>query len=180
MPRILLSFALLLLLAACGSASRTGPNLRAVDSYPGLTCAPFARELSGVALYGDAASWWELAQGRYSTSSFPEVGSVLVFRRSSRLPSGHVAVISRVLGPRQVHVIEANWVRGELEQDQLVIDVSEGNDWTLVRVWWPPLGQMGSHAYATYGFILPPRRPTHDALARDARTAAARALASGG
>src|ERR1700679_4037978 len=101
--RVLRFFAPLLAMAvaACASSPATGPNLAASSRHPGLTCAPFARELSGIALYGDADTWWDGAAGRYDRASRPEVGSVLVLRRSGRLPAGHVAVVSRLLTPRQ-------------------------------------------------------------------------------
>jgi hypothetical protein len=46
-----------------------------------------------------------------------------------------------------------------------VIDVWEDGDWSLVRVWWLPTGQMGSSAYPTYGFIRPDHPAGHDRLA---------------
>ena len=168
-------------LSACASSSpRIGPNLAAASRHPGLTCAPFARELSGIALYGDADTWWDGAAGRYARGSQPTVGSVLVLRRSGRLPSGHVAVVSRVLTPRQIQVIEANWVPGELDEDQLVVDVSDRNDWTAVRVWYPPINQLGSYAYPAFGFILPPQPATHEELARATEPAARYAIDSHG
>jgi surface antigen len=176
--RAIVLFLLLFSLAACGSGERTGPNLAAARSYPGLTCAPFARELTGLALSGDAADWWAEASGRYPRVSRPEVGGVLVFRRARRLSSGHVSVVSRVLDERHIDVIQANWVPGELDEDQLIVDVSPRNDWTSVRVWYPPTNQMGTHAYATYGFILPPTPLGHDALAGGAEPAAR--VATGG
>ncbi len=151
----LLPWLLLCLLSACAGGR----------SYSGLSCAPFARELTGLQLYGDAAGWWQAAAGRYDRTALPKVGGVLVFRRGARLPSGHVSVVSRVRGPRRIDVIGANWVPGEVERDQPVIDVSEANDWSLVRVWYPPSRQLGSHVYSTYGFILPPAPLGHDALA---------------
>jgi surface antigen len=169
----------LLGLAACGGSS--GAPSAAYEPgkpYPGIDCAPFARELSGIALYGDAASWWDQAAGRYRRGSQPILGAALVFRREGRLPSGHVSVVSRLIGPRQIQVTQANWVHGELNQDQLVIDVSERNDWSAVRVWWPPVGQLGAHEYATYGFILPTTPATHDELAHAASLAAQLALSS--
>lgn len=177
-PRVLLL--LLLTLSGCGSAAVTGPNLAASFRQPGIDCAPFARELSGIALYGDADTWWDGASGRYQRSSQPVVGGVLVFRQSGRLPSGHAAVVSELLGARQIHVMQANWVRGELDEDQLVVDVSARNDWTAVRVWYPPAGQMGAGTYATYGFVLPPRPATHDQLARAMHPAARFALDTSG
>jgi CHAP domain len=164
-------------MSGCAGGPRAGPNLAAASHHPGLTCAPFARELSGIALYGDAADWWDAADRRYAHGSRPVSGSVLVFRRSTRLPSGHVSVVSRLLAPRRILVIQANWSPGELDEDQLVLDVSERNDWTAVRVWWPPTNQIGSHEYATYGFIIPPQPATHDRLARAASVAASLAVA---
>ncbi len=159
-------------LAACGATnSRFGGDPR----YPGLSCAPFARALTGVDLHGAAASWWAQANGRYARVHEPEVGSILVLRAIDRLPSGHVAVVSRVLAPRRIEVIQANWVPHELERDQPVIDVSEENDWSLVRVWYPPVGAMGAHPYPAYGFIVPEARVGHDVLARNAVPAALRA-----
>ena len=108
---------LALALAACGTHERTGPNLAATYSYRGLTCAPFARQLTGLRLAGDAADWWGEASGRYARTSQPEVGGVLVFRRGARLSSGHVSVVSQVLDARHIHVIQANWVPGELDED---------------------------------------------------------------
>ncbi len=168
-----LALLLALLLGACaGSAPRTAPNLAAGPRYPGLTCAPFARAEVGLALRGDAADWWREAAGRYRRSERPQIGSVLVFRRARRLPSGHVAVVSWLLDARRILVIQANWVRGELDKDQLVVDVSARNDWSEVRVWYPPTRQLGTHVYSTYGFIVPPAPQTHDALTGRATLAA--------
>jgi surface antigen len=161
-----------LLLAACATHERTGPNLAAAHGYSGLTCAPFARVLTGIPLSGDAADWWSRASGRYARTSTPTVGGILVFRREPRLPSGHVSVVSQVLDARRIHVIQANWVPGELDLDQLIVDVSPRNDWSEVRVWYPPTDQLGTHAYPTYGFILPPTPLGHDALAVRAEPAA--------
>ena len=170
---------LLILLAACaGPAPRTGPNFAYAHRYPGISCAPFAREVVGFRLSGDAATWWDESAGRYRRSNRPEVGSVLVFRRTSRLSSGHVSVVSRRLDARRILVIQANWVRGEMDEDQLVVDVSARNDWSAVRVWYPPTGQLGTHVYPTYGFIVAPAPLTHDALLRRA-VPAAEALAGG-
>ncbi len=165
--------------SACASGSRSGGYGTSGLSYPGISCAPFARELSGIALYGDADTWWDAAAGRYQRASRPVLGSALVFQREQRLPSGHVSVVSRLLGPRQILVTQANWVAGELDQDQLVVDVSEDNDWTEVRVWWPPVGQLGVHAYPTYGFIDPPVPATREELTRTTKVAANLALSAG-
>jgi surface antigen len=173
------AFLAVLSLQACGGAPaaftvsrESGPH------YPGIACAPFARELSGIALYGDAASWWNQAAGRFVRGSRPVLGAALVFQRESRLPAGHVSVVSRILGPRQVEVTHANWVPGQLDEDQLIVDVSEHNDWSLIRVWYPPVHQLGAHLYAAYGFIHPPIITTRDDILRTARAAADIAVTS--
>lgn len=177
--RAMLSLLLLALLAACaGPAPRTGPNLAYAKRFPGLSCAPFARAVVGVALHGEAAAWWGESDGRYRRSDRPAVGGVLVFRRTARLPDGHVSVVSRLLDARRILVIQANWVRGELDKDQLVVDMSPRNDWSQVRVWYPPTGRLGTHVYATYGFIVPPAPLTHDALTGRATVAALSATGS--
>jgi surface antigen len=163
MPRIPLLIALLLL-SACGS----GSGERAGDFVGGsvaVECAPFARALSGIQLSGAAADWWWQAGSRYARTDSPAVGSVLVLRRSGRLPSGHVAVVSQVLGSREILVTQANWVHHRVSQDQPVIDVSADNDWSEVRIWWPPTGAMGITDYPAYGFIRAERPATHDQLA---------------
>lgn len=166
MARLLCSILLLLALAACGSRSPdAGP--RAGDYIGGsvpLDCAPFARALSGIRLSGAAADWWPQADGRYARGDSPSIGSVLVLRRSGRLPSGHVAVVSQVRGGRQILVTQANWVHHRVSQDQPVVDISAENDWSMVRVWWPPTGEMGVTDYPAYGFIRADRPATHDQL----------------
>ena len=149
------------LLSACGSDEADGDYVGGAVS---LDCAPFARELSGVRLSGAAADWWWQADGRYTRGDSPSVGSVLVLRRSGRLPSGHVAVVSQVLGARQILVTQANWVHHRVSQDQSVIDVSPRNEWSVVRVWWPPTRQLGITDYPAYGFIRADRAATHDQL----------------
>nr|WP_294502346.1 CHAP domain-containing protein [uncultured Rhodopila sp.] len=129
-----------------------------------MECAPFARALTGVALTGPAADWWAEAQGRYTRSHHPDTGSLLILRRSARLPSGHVAVVSQVVSRRQIMVTQANWVHHRVTEDQTVIDVSSDGDWSAVRVWWPPSGQMGVTEYAAFGFIRPDHPAGHDRL----------------
>lgn len=147
-------------LSACASGGRNGFVGGAVP----LDCVPFARALSGVRLSGAAADWWDEADGRYARGATPSVGSVLVLARTDRLPSGHVAVVSRVQDSRRLLVTQANWVHHRVSADQPVIDVSAANDWSLVRLWWPPSGQMGVTDYPAYGFIRPDRPASHDQL----------------
>ena len=50
-----------------------------------------------------------------------------------------------------------------------VIDLSPGNDWTRVRVCWPPTNQMGITEYTTFGFIEAKRPSEHDQISANAR-----------
>lgn len=146
-----------LLMAACGS---TGPR-SGVPGYASgsLSCVPYARARSGIDLQGDAWQWWAAAavSGRYDRSRSPRVGSVLVFMRTSRNRTGHLSVVTRVVSSREVRVDHANWAsgrnRGRIARDQPVRDVSAANDWSLVRVWYPPIDDFGRTNYPTYGFI---------------------------
>lgn len=143
------------LLAGCGSSPRLAASGPGTSSS--LECAPFARQVSGIQLYGDAYSWWDQADGRYERVSDPADGGVLVFRRSGRLPSGHVSVVARRVSDREIQVTQANWVHHRITRDEPVLDVSPGNDWSRVRVWWAPSHALGTMVYPTYGFILPDR-----------------------
>jgi hypothetical protein len=167
---MLLPVLVCVLLAGCGSPRMSGDGAAYGAAYVGgsvtLECAPFARVLSGVALRGPADTWWSAADGRYARGHDPVVGGVLVFRRSVRLPSGHVAVVARVVEPRRILVAQANWVHHRVTEDQIVVDVSRDNDWSLVRVFWPPSGQMGSAEYPTYGFIRPERPASPEQIAQ--------------
>lgn len=150
-------------LAACGGGGDL-PRAGGMVAAAPIECAPFARALTGVSLRGDAADWWYEAQGRYARADRPSVGSILVFRRSGRLPYGHVAVVSRVVSRRQIMVTQANWVHHRVTEDQPVLDVSPDGDWSVVRVWWPPSGVLGTNAYGVFGFIRPERPASHDGL----------------
>jgi hypothetical protein len=122
----------------------------------GISCVPFARGDSGISVAGNAWQWWENAAGVYERGRVPEAGSVLTFRPNGRMRLGHVAVVSHVINPREVQVEHANWagtgMRGGVARNIPVVDVSEANDWTAVRVGLGRSGEFGS-VYPTYGFI---------------------------
>src|SRR3546814_16487814 len=70
--------------------------------------------------------------------------------------AGHVAMVSKVLSNREVLLNHANWsYRGGIEQDALAVDVSPDGDWSEVRVWYGPSGQLGIRSNPAYGFIYP-------------------------
>lgn len=144
-----------------GAPSQSGGG-RELEPY--LQCVPYARRISGIELYGDASSWWEQAQGRYATGRQPRIGAVMTFRPHRNMQLGHVAAVSRVLDSRRVLLDHANWSpingrRGQVEKDVLAIDVSPDNDWSQVRVWYAPLGKVGTTAWPVEGFIYADRKP---------------------
>lgn len=158
MPRAVV-LCLAVLLPGCGGQTQFSGHSEVVNS---IECAPFARQISGIDLYGDAASWWNQAEGRYNRSSQPTKGSVLVFRRSARLPAGHVSVVAQLMSDREIRVNQANWLHHRITTGEPVVDVSPGNDWTSVRVWWAPVNALGSTIYFTYGFIHAQRPGSRD------------------
>jgi surface antigen len=122
-----------------------------------LQCVPFARAASGIELKGNAVNWWDAAAGVYERGSRPEAGSVLNFRSIGSMRLGHVAVVTNVVNSREIEIDHANWThsgagKGGVSRGVHVIDVSDRNDWSRVRVALGRDGDYGS-VYPTSGFI---------------------------
>lgn len=127
-------------------------------------CVGFARAETGIDIRGDAHTWWGQAAGRYERGSVPKLGSVLAFKSVPGMRSGHVAVVTGVVGPREVRLTHANWShRGRPEYNVRAIDVSAAGDWSSVRVWYAPTGNLGTRINATYGFIYTGSAPSPSA-----------------
>lgn len=140
-----------LLTLSCPAASAQEPMLQ---------CVPYARQVSGIQLYGDAHSWWQQADGRYARGHRPVAGAVMAFKPYRTMQLGHVATVSKVVDSRRVLLNHANWSpingrRGQVERDVLAEDVSAANDWSEVRVWYTPTGELGTTRYPIHGFIYP-------------------------
>ena len=125
---------------------------------PYWQCVPFARLVSGIQIFGDAYTWWQQAAGKYETGFTPRAGAVLCFKPTGRMRLGHVAVVSQVLTDRVIQITHANWSlidgsRGQVEKNVTVVDVSPAGDWSQVKVWFDPTGNLGATVYPTYGFI---------------------------
>lgn len=171
MQKPFLVLSAVLLLAACGGGGRTvAPAGMGIGQYAmvdsPIQCVPYARSISSVQIMGDAWTWWDRAQGVYARGSQPAPGSVLVLSRTDRLRLGHLSVVQRVLGPREITVSHSNFgsdraTRSRIYSEQSAVDVSPRNDWTQIRFWNPDYGSYG-FAYEAYGFIYP----------RETRTAA--------
>jgi len=163
--RALQAAAMALALGGCASGfDDPGPIGRhAPGAYPRvvrgepLQCVPYARMHSGVQIWGDAVVWWDKAEGRFERSSSPAPGSVLVMRGYDDDERGHLAVVRRVLNAREIVVDHANWLNtGEIGLDNPVMDVSDDNDWSEVRVWYAPGRHYGGRIYEVEGFIFAP------------------------
>ena len=85
--------------ARADSAALSGvPEVTELAPY--LQCVPYARERSGVEIYGDARTWWDQAAGRYKRGTTPKPGAVMTFRPTGSMVLGHVAAVSRVAAAR--------------------------------------------------------------------------------
>lgn len=117
-------------------------------------CAPYARTISGIDIHGNANTWWAQAAGHYARGRAPKVGAVLAFAPTARMRLGHVAMVSGVVSDREVLLTHANWSRrGGIERDVRAVDISAAGDWSMVKVWYGPTGDLGTSAYPTRGFI---------------------------
>ncbi len=144
--------AMLLVLVCCGSGCVSG-------TAEWTQCVPYARQLSGIEIYGDAYTWWDRATPRYARGNTPGIGAVLVLSRTERLRYGHLAVVKRILGARRIEVAHANWGkdifgRGYIHEAMLVEDASPANDWSELRFWIQESGSFSS-VFPARGFIYP-------------------------
>src|SRR3546814_17624295 len=94
----------------------------------------------------------------------------MAFASTPGMPFGHVAVVEKIVGDREILISHANWSpirgrRGQIERDVRVVDVSERGDWSLVRVWYAPIGDLGTRANPVQGFIYPNADDSGPALA---------------
>src|SRR5690242_533676 len=119
-----------------------------------LQCVPYARAHSDVKLYGDAYTWWEKAEGKYPRGSTPEPGAVMVLSNYAGPERGHLAVVRKLVSAREIRVDHANWLDdGSIYVNDPVEDVSEANDWSLVRVFNLKTDAWGGKVYPVQGFI---------------------------
>jgi surface antigen len=138
-----------------GSSARRGGGrvAYAASGFRGISCVPYARQATGMAISGNGGQWWYNAAGLYARSNRPEPGAIMAFPSSGGMRAGHVAVVERVISAREVLIHHANWGgpgirRGSIMRGVSVIDASPNNDWSQVRV------QVG-HSNANYGRTYP-------------------------
>lgn len=138
-------------------------------SLPYIQCVPYARDVSGIQIRGDAHTWWDQAAGRYARGDRPRVGAVMSFKPHGAMQLGHVAAISKVIDNRTVLLRHANWSpingrRGQTEDNVRAVDVSPAGDWSEVRVWFAPLGGLGTTHWPVDGFIYNQKPKTTERL----------------
>lgn len=124
----------------------------------GISCVPYARAVTGMQVTGNGGDWWGNAAGLYDRGARPESGAVMAFRANRGMSRGHVAVVRQVLNAREVLIDHANWGgpgirRGSVMQNVTVVDVSDRNDWSAVKVQSGYSKEAFGRTYPTYGFI---------------------------
>lgn len=144
--------------AARNTQARHGHSRTRSGYSGGISCVPYARSVTGMEISGNGRDWWHNAAGRYARGQRPEVGSILSFPSSGGMRSGHVAVVSRVLNSRMIEIDHANWGgpgirRGQVMRNVKVMDVSDDNSWTRVRVQVGWTAENFGREYPTHGFI---------------------------
>jgi surface antigen len=177
--------ALLLALATAPAGARTidlddsnAGGAGDITLPPYLQCVPYARQLTGIQIYGDAHTWWDQADGRYSRGYKPRVGAVMAFRPHGNSRLGHVAAVSKIIDSRTVLISHANWSpingrRGQIEDNVRAIDVSPDNDWSEVRVWYGPSQALGNTHWPLAGFIYAKKPRKNESLTPRATLASA-------
>lgn len=119
-----------------------------------LQCVPYARQTSGIRIYGDAHTWWNQANGKYARGNTPRVGAVMAVQPHGNSTLGHVATVSRIVDSRTILLRHANWSQpGLIEDNVKALDVSDRNDWSAVRIWYAPSQSLGANHWPLYGFI---------------------------
>ncbi|GAA4643105.1 hypothetical protein GCM10023115_10650 [Pontixanthobacter gangjinensis] len=160
--------------SATASYSNSSVNSQELPAY--LQCVPYAREQSGIQIYGDAHTWWDQAEGKFDRGNRPKVGAVMAFQPHRNMRLGHVAAVSKVIDSRTVLLRHSNWSpingrRGQIENDVRAIDVSATNDWSQVRVWYDPIQGLGKSPWPIHGFIYPEKARSFSQPVQVARAA---------
>lgn len=143
------------------SAARTAKTVAGKTvPQPRWNCVSYLKHLTGLDVRGDAWRWWGSAKEfGLSRANAPAAGSVLVLKKTKRLPKGHVGMVAEVVSDREIILDHANWgwsraTRGKVHKAMRVIDVSAKNDWSQLRFMADGAQSFG-RVYPAYGFIVP-------------------------
>ncbi|HEY7687059.1 MAG TPA: CHAP domain-containing protein [Dongiaceae bacterium] len=147
------------LLGGCAGDEQAAksPVVTLSDGSARIDNVAYARSVTGISIPGEAWNWWDGSTGRYARGNIPVPGAVLVFRQQQKLPAGHLAVVTKVLNPREIRISHADWAstwatRGRITGNVPVLDVSPANDWTRLRIWYGMSGTV-ERVYQSYGFV---------------------------
>ena len=158
---ILLLLSLFGLSACAGVAGRVAsPSAYGYYTASPQQCVPYARDVSGVNIYGNAHTWWSQAAIKgYERGNVPQKGAVFVLAKTAKLSYGHLSVVKKVKNSRLITVTHSNWGDGPISRRMVyksmkLKDVSVQNNWTQVKFWNPEIDAYGL-PYAAYGFIYP-------------------------
>ncbi len=137
---------------------RDGFRHATYSGWGGISCVPYVRQVTGMAITGNGGNWWYNAAGLYARGQRPEPGAVMAFPGSGGMRAGHVAVVERVVGPREITIEHANWGgpgirRGQVMHNVSVVVVSPNIDWSAVRVQVGYDNQTFGRIYPVSGFI---------------------------
>jgi len=134
-----------------------------------MQCAAYARLHSDIKIFGDASTWWNQAVGKYMRGATPATGAVMVLHGYASSNHGHVAIVRRVVSSREIRIDHANWLNdGSIYLNDPVLDVSDANDWSAIRVWNIKTGGWGAKIYPVQGFLETDRDSVPPHLARKA------------
>lgn len=155
--RLLCCFVLALFLTACAGKRFDTPEAKGYYASSAVQCVPYARQVSGIQIYGDAHTWWAQAKPPLIRRHYPVQGDVLVLARTNAMRYGHVAVVRKVMSNRDIMVTHSNW--GNNRKNRRIIyesvrarDASANNDWSQIRFWNYETKAFG-RPYAAMGFI---------------------------
>ena len=137
---------------------------------PGINCVQYVRSTSDVELSGDGWMWWDRAGDRYERGNTPQPGAIMVFKRTKQMVHGHIAIVSELVDERTIRINHSNWaprggLRGRVDTDVTVQDISDNNDWSVVRVWYEKADNFG-RPYPISGFVYSPSGGTAPAQER--------------
>jgi hypothetical protein len=145
------------------TAESRSPVVTLSDASARIDDVAYVKSVTGMAIPGEAWSWWDGSNGRYARGHSPVPSAVLVFCQQQNLPAGHLAIVTKVLSSREVRISHADWAstwatRGRITGNVPVLDVSRANDWTQVRLWYSNSGTV-DEVYDAYGFVYGGARP---------------------
>ncbi len=132
----------------CNRRADRSPCSRCRAMAGSLQCVPYAREVSGIDIRGNAKTWWSQAEGRYERGNEPEVGAVLVLPPTGAMPQGHVAVVGEIVDDRHVlprprQLVGPGQDRAPRAGRGCLRKPATGAE---VRVWYAPIGKLGLRA----------------------------------